>query len=113
MFRHVAIDDHTPCAMRYNWGSLLLAWLCAAYASADSLKVYNNPILPGFHPDPSCIRVEEWDNTFFCATSSFNVVPGVPIFASKDLQNFRQIGEVFVMCMCMLASPLDHLQVML
>ncbi|KAI0030207.1 arabinofuranosidase [Vararia minispora EC-137] len=60
-----------------------------------SLNVsYKNPILPGFHPDPSCILVREWDDTFFCATSSFNAVPGVPVFASKDLQNFRQIGNV-------------------
>ncbi|KAI0092356.1 arabinofuranosidase [Irpex rosettiformis] len=55
---------------------------------------YSNPILPGFHPDPSCIRVEEWNNTYFCATSSFNAVPGVPVFASKDLQHFKQIGNV-------------------
>lgn len=55
---------------------------------------YRNPVLPGFHPDPSCTLVKEWDNTFFCATSSFNVAPGVPVFASKDLQSFRQIGNV-------------------
>ena len=60
-----------------------------------ALKTYCNPILPGFHPDPSCIRVQEWDDTFFCATSSFNAVPGVPIFASKDLQHFCQIGEAY------------------
>ncbi|KZV77673.1 glycoside hydrolase family 43 protein [Peniophora sp. CONT] len=56
-------------------------------------KTYHNPVLPGFHPDPSCVLVTEWDDTFFCATSSFNAVPGVPVFASKDLQNFRQIGN--------------------
>lgn len=61
--------------------------------------LYRNPVLPGFHPDPSCVRVEEWDNTFFCATSSFNAVPGVPIFASKDLQNFKQIGELMMLLM--------------
>ena len=38
--------------------------------------------------------VTEWDDTFFCATSSFNAIPGVPIIATKDLQNFRQIGNV-------------------
>lgn len=62
--------------------------------SATHNKTYNNPILPGFHPDPSCTLVPEWDNTFFCATSSFNAIPGIPIIASKDLQNFRQIGNV-------------------
>lgn len=68
--------------------------LSVSQVSAAHNKTYNNPILPGFHPDPSCTLVPEWDNTFFCATSSFNAIPGVPIFASKDLQNFRQIGNV-------------------
>ncbi|KAF2755191.1 glycoside hydrolase family 43 protein [Pseudovirgaria hyperparasitica] len=52
-----------------------------------------NPIIPGFYPDPSCIFVPEWDNTFFCASSSFNAFPGVPIHASKDLQNWKLIGN--------------------
>ena len=55
-------------------------------------STYYNPIFPGFHPDPSCIFVPEWDDTFFCAASSFNAFPGVPIHASKDLKNWRLIG---------------------
>ncbi|KAM0820018.1 putative Glycosyl hydrolase [Seiridium cardinale] len=61
---------------------------------AYSNSSYYNPILPGFHPDPSCIFVPEWDNTFFCASSSFNAFPGIPIHASKDLQNWKLIGNV-------------------
>ncbi|KAI0138903.1 glycoside hydrolase family 43 protein [Hypoxylon sp. NC0597] len=57
-------------------------------------STYYNPILPGFHPDPSCIFVPEWDNTFFCASSSFNAFPGIPLHASKDLQNWKLIGHV-------------------
>ncbi|KAI1410513.1 glycoside hydrolase family 43 protein [Hypoxylon sp. FL1857] len=56
-------------------------------------STYYNPILPGFHPDPSCIFVPEWDETFFCASSSFNAFPGVPLHASKDLQNWKLIGH--------------------
>jgi beta-xylosidase len=67
--------------------------ILGGFATASSNVSYHNPILPGFHPDPSCVLVPEWNNTFFCATSSFNAVPGVPVFASKDLQNFRQIGS--------------------
>lgn len=55
-------------------------------------STYANPILPGFHPDPSCIFLPDWDETFFCATSSFNAFPGIPIHASKDLQNWKLIG---------------------
>lgn len=57
-------------------------------------STYFNPIFPGFHPDPSCIFVPEWDDTFFCAASSFNAFPGIPIHASKDLKNWRLIGTL-------------------
>ena len=41
-----------------------------------------NPILRGFHPDPSLIRV---DDTYYIASSTFEWWPGVRIHASKDL----------------------------
>ncbi|KAH9890189.1 glycosyl hydrolase [Xylariomycetidae sp. FL2044] len=59
-----------------------------------SNSTYYNPILPGFHPDPSCIFVPEWEDTFFCVSSSFNAGPGIPIHASKDLQNWKLIGNI-------------------
>ncbi|HEY6075062.1 MAG TPA: family 43 glycosylhydrolase, partial [Anaerolineales bacterium] len=51
----------------------------------------HNPIIPGFHPDPSVIRVEA---DYYLVTSSFEYFPGVPIFHSRDLVNWRQIGHV-------------------
>lgn len=72
---------------------LLVASLSALAGAQNS--TFNNPILPGFHPDPSCIFVPEWDDTFFCASSSFNAFPGIPIHASKDLQNWKLIGTVY------------------
>ena len=51
---------------------------------------YRNPILPGFYPDPSICRVGE---DFYLVTSSFEYFPGVPIFHSRDLVNWRQIGH--------------------
>lgn len=50
-----------------------------------------NPILPGFYPDPSICRVGE---DFYLITSSFELCPGIPIFHSKDLANWEQIGNV-------------------
>ncbi|KAI8674682.1 GH43-C2 domain-containing protein [Fusarium keratoplasticum] len=50
---------------------------------------FTNPILPGWNPDPSCIFVPEWDNTFFCVTSSFMIFPGLPLYSSKDLVNWK------------------------
>lgn len=50
-----------------------------------------NPILPGFHPDPSVVAVGE---DYYLVNSSFHYFPGVPIYHSRDLQNWEQIGNV-------------------
>ncbi|KAH9207663.1 glycosyl hydrolase [Leptodontidium sp. 2 PMI_412] len=52
-------------------------------------KTYTNPILPGWNSDPSCTFVAEHNNTFFCTTSSFLAFPGLPVYASKDLTNWK------------------------
>lgn len=49
-----------------------------------------NPILKGFHPDPSICRVGE---DYYLVTSSFEYFPGIPVFHSRDLVNWRQIGH--------------------
>lgn len=54
-------------------------------------KRVNNPVLPGFYPDPSICRVGE---DYYMVTSTFAYFPGVPIFHSKDLVNWEQIGNV-------------------
>lgn len=56
---------------------------------APANKTFHNPILPGWNSDPSCTFVKEWDNTFFCTVSSFLAFPGVPVYASKDLINWK------------------------
>lgn len=50
-----------------------------------------NPVIPGFHPDPSICRVGE---DFFLVTSSFEYFPGLPIFTSTDLVSWRPLGHV-------------------
>ncbi|WP_150266652.1 glycoside hydrolase family 43 protein [Paenibacillus tepidiphilus] len=52
---------------------------------------YCNPIISGFHPDPSICRVGD---DYYLVTSSFEYFPGVPLFHSKDLVNWQQIGHV-------------------
>lgn len=52
---------------------------------------YRNPVISGFHPDPSICRV---DHDYYLVTSSFEYFPGVPLFHSKDLVNWQQIGHV-------------------
>lgn len=49
-----------------------------------------NPILPGFNPDPSIVRV---GSDYFCTTSSFEYFPGLPIYHSTDLVNWTLVGH--------------------
>lgn len=53
-----------------------------------------NPILPGFYPDPSICRVGD---TYYMVCSSFEMYPGIPIFSSKDLINWEQIGNALTL----------------
>lgn len=51
---------------------------------------YQNPVIRGFNPDPSICRVGD---DFYLVTSSFEYFPGLPIYHSKDLINWQQIGH--------------------
>lgn len=59
----------------------------------SSARAYN-PILPGFHPDPSIVRVGD---DFYIATSTFEWYPGVLIYHSRDLARWTLV-----------AAPLDR-----
>ena len=50
-----------------------------------------NPILPGCYPDPSICRVGD---DFYLVTSTFEYLPGLPLFHSRDLAHWQQIGHV-------------------
>lgn len=52
---------------------------------------FYSPILQGCYPDPSITRK---GNDYYLVNSSFSMVPGVPIFHSNDLVNWKQIGHV-------------------
>lgn len=51
---------------------------------------YENPILRGVHPDPSICRVGD---TYYLVVSSMEYFPGLPLYESRDLVNWRQIGN--------------------
>lgn len=51
-----------------------------------------NPILPGFHPDPSICRVGDH---YFLVNSTFQYLPGIPVHRSADLVKWEQIGNVY------------------
>ena len=54
----------------------------------DQRSTITNPILKGFNPDPSILRVED---DYYIATSTFEWYPGVQIHHSRDLVNWRLI----------------------
>lgn len=66
---------------------------CTLFAApvAQAQDTFTNPILPGFYPDPSICRVGD---DYYLVNSTFAYFPGVPIFHSKDLVNWKQIGHV-------------------
>jgi len=49
-----------------------------------------SPVIPGFHPDPSVCKAGEY---YYLACSSFEYFPGVPIFRSRDLLHWEQVGN--------------------
>ncbi|WP_198931781.1 glycoside hydrolase family 43 protein [Labilibacter marinus] len=57
----------------------------------NSQEVIHNPVLPGFYPDPSICRVGD---DFYMVNSTFSYFPGIPVFHSRDLTNWKQIGHV-------------------
>ncbi|MFC3549879.1 glycoside hydrolase family 43 protein [Lysobacter cavernae] len=52
---------------------------------------YRNPILAGFYPDPSIVRAGD---RYYLVNSTFAYFPGIPVFESRDLVHWTQIGHV-------------------
>lgn len=67
----------------------VLGLALAGCCYAQPAKQFNNPVIPGFFPDPSICRVGD---DYYTVHSTFEYFPGVPIFHSKDLVRWRQIG---------------------
>ncbi len=59
-------------------------------SDSSSRLSFTNPILPGFYPDPSICRAGD---DYFLVNSSFEYFPGVPVFHSRDLWHWRQVGH--------------------
>ncbi|MGO9949977.1 MAG: glycoside hydrolase family 43 protein [Steroidobacteraceae bacterium] len=101
--------------MRAAWSAAAALWLAPAIALAldagsaaqfswvsyegrdpaehefpSSQARYRNPVIPGFQPDPSIVRVQD---DYYLINSSFAFFPGIPIFHSRDLVSWEQIGN--------------------
>lgn len=76
--------------MRASFLALLVIVICSCTKKQEQ-SYFTNPILAGFYPDPSICRVGE---DYYLITSTFVYYPGLPIFHSKDLVNWKLIGHV-------------------
>ena len=64
---------------------------CVAHAEdAPGAATFSNPIIPGFSPDPSIVRVGD---DFWLINSSFEYFPGIPIYHSKDLVRWELVNH--------------------
>ncbi len=70
---------------------LLVFAFTSANFQAQGKKVFSNPILAGFYPDPSICKA---GRDYYIVNSTFAYFPGIPVFHSKDLINWRLIGHV-------------------
>ena len=88
-----------------NKNCLLFLLVCIFYNSSSAQDTtdqrwspklnkseYVNPVIPGFFPDPSVVKVGE---DYYCVNSTFEYFPGIIISHSKDLIHWKQIGHVF------------------
>ena len=62
----------------------------SAQGLTTSNQGFRNPVLPGFHADPSVCRAGD---DFYLVNSTFQYFPGVPVFHSKDLIHWEQVGN--------------------
>lgn len=55
------------------------------------MTIAKNPVMPGFYPDPSVCAV---GGDYYLVNSTFSYFPGLPVFHSRDLAHWEQIGNV-------------------
>jgi xylan 1,4-beta-xylosidase len=75
--------------LRFIIGFLALT-LASQITVAQTITI-QNPIMAGYYPDPSIVKVGE---DYYLINSTFSYFPGIPVMHSKDLKNWEQIGNV-------------------
>jgi len=88
--RHFGIVRPPLAEARFDWFTYEGDDSVHTLASAGPGE-YRNPILSGFYPDPTICRQGD---EYYLATSSFAYYPGVPLFTSRDLVHWTQLGHI-------------------
>ena len=71
---------------------LRIAAAFVAVGLAVFAQDWSNPVIPGDHPDPSVVRAGQ---DYYAASTSSQWAPIFPVFHSRDLVHWEQIGSVF------------------
>lgn len=71
--------------------TLIIIFLYTGTSARTQTITFTNPILSGFYPDPSVLKV---NSDYYLINSTFAYFPGIPVFHSKDLKHWKQIGNV-------------------
>lgn len=69
--------------------TLLTVFFIVTACTSGGQTTFKNPILTGMNPDPSICRVGD---DFYMVTSTFEYFPGLPVYHSKDLVNWKLLG---------------------
>lgn len=70
---------------------ILMPFCFFSLSKAQEAKEFSNPIRAGFYPDPSICRV---DSDYYLVNSTFSYFPGITVFQSRDLVQWKLIGYV-------------------
>ena len=81
----------TPYGIAHAAGNTAGEAYFAEVVGAKWQDLYANPMLPGFRPDPSIVRVGE---DYYMVNSSFTWFPAIPISHSRDLVHWEPVGHV-------------------
>ena len=77
--------------LRTQWYTIVVVVFISCNSGIKhKTETYHNPIIPGFAPDPSICRVGD---DFYLINSTFEYFPGIPIYHSRDLVNWKLIGN--------------------
>jgi len=91
MILNVILLNRSRMKLNINLSYIVSLVICLIATTALSQELtYQNPVIPGFNPDPSVCRVGD---DYYLVTSTFEYFPGVPVYHSKDLVNWKMIGH--------------------
>ncbi|MGJ4728021.1 glycoside hydrolase family 43 protein [Luteimonas sp. SDU101] len=80
--------DSAPAPVYFDWFEY--AGRDAAFEAPVPAGSFRNPVLSGFHSDPS---VTAANGKFYLVASTFTFFPGIPVFESEDLVHWKQVGN--------------------